>query len=60
VPTILEVDISKIAIISGITNMVKAIILVNSKQYSSKLIVLPNTQILGIGSTPYFKGPDEF
>ena len=49
---IVEVDIFDIAMSSGITNMVKAIILVinNTPQ---KLIVLPNTQILGISYTPY-------
>jgi hypothetical protein len=50
-PPIVEVDISDIAIILGMTNMVKAII--SGITLLKKLIVLPNTQILGIGYTPY-------
>jgi hypothetical protein len=50
-PPIVKVDISDIAIISVIPDMVKAIIsgITNTPQ---KTIVLPNKQILGIGHTP--------
>jgi hypothetical protein len=54
-PPIVKVDISDIAIISVIPDMVKAIIsgITNTRILLKKLIVLPNKQILGIGHKPY-------